>query len=167
MINEIKVQARQDIENVVAGYRNDETRTNYHWKVKAEYQTNSSWFIVTLFIAMLFYIAGKSEFLSLPRYISWIGFAPLIIWFVYYFVTENKKFFQEKSWVNDGVSDEDILRLCENPDLKPLIKDDIARGDLLTYTSLLERLPNYLSQIEAYHGKMQRDALIRKIDQNG
>ncbi|HDC4529273.1 TPA: hypothetical protein O8U08_004712, partial [Enterobacter cloacae] len=79
-------------------------------------------------------------------------------------VASKCKYFQEKSWVNDEVSDEDILLLCENEDLRPLIKDEIEHGYKLTYTSLLEELPDYLSRIEAYHAKKERSALIRKID---
>ena len=167
MINEIKAQARQHIENVVAGYRNDETRTNYKWKVKAEYQINSNWFVLAIMIGMLVLSGVNSGFLDYPRHYAWYGFGPLLILSGYYLITEKNKRFQERSWFNDGVSDEDILRLCENTDLKPLIKYEIEKGEILTYTSLLESLPDYLGRIEYRYERMQRDALIRKIDQNG
>lgn len=93
-------------------------------------------------------------------------FAPSLVLMLLFRVVASKcKYFQEKSWVNDEVSDEDILLLCENEDLRPLIKDEIEHGYKLTYTSLLEELPDYLSRIEAYHAKKERSALIRKIDE--
>ncbi|VAK79336.1 Uncharacterised protein [Enterobacter cloacae] len=166
MINELKAQARQHIENVVADYRSDETRTNYRWKIKAEYQTNFTLFVICLMGGMLFFVGVMSGHLNFARHQAWFGFSPAVFLTAYYLVTIKNKFFQQKSWFNDAVSDDDILRLCENPDLRPLIKEDIERGDLLTYTSLLERLPNYLSRIEAYYGKKEREKLLRKIDQN-
>lgn len=166
MINEIKTQARQHIENVVAGYRSDETRTNYRWQIKEEYQTNFTLFVICLMGGMLFFVGVMAGSLKFARHVAWFGFSPAVFLTMYYIVTVKNKFFQQKSWFNDAVSEEDILQLCENLDLKPLIKDDIERGELLTYTLLLERLPNYLSRIEACYAKKERERLLRKIDEN-
>lgn len=165
MINENKARARRDIENVVADYRNDETRQNYRWRVKAKYRTNSDLFVVCLMVGILFFSAVRWGVLDFPLHVSWYGLSPAGCLLVNFIITVKNKRFQEKIWYNDAVSEEDILRLCQNPDLRPLIKDEIEHGYLLTYTSLLENLGSYLSRIEACHAKKEKNELIHKIDQ--
>ncbi|EJO8074302.1 hypothetical protein NUM25_003805 [Salmonella enterica] len=165
MFDEIQAQARQHIENVVADYRNDETRSNYRWKVKSGYQINSQVFVLCLMGGMVFFVGVMTGILPFARYIAWFGFGPILYLTAYYLVTVKNKCFQEKFWIHDRVSDEDILRLCENPDLKPLIKDEVEHGYILTYTSLLEQLPDYLSRMVAYQAKKEREKLLSKIDQ--
>ncbi|HAS1115406.1 TPA: hypothetical protein I3798_004774 [Enterobacter cloacae] len=169
MINEIKAQARRDIENVVADYRNDEKRQNYRWRVKPQYTPSINSFAICFIVGVVFFTVirgGAWGLVDFPLLVSWYGFIPLGFLLVYSILTVKNKRFQEKVWYNDAVSDEDILRLCKNTDLKPLIKEEIEHGYLLTYTSLLEKVPEYLSLIEALHAKKEKQALIRKIDQN-
>ncbi|EGA2912829.1 hypothetical protein NRS63_004134 [Salmonella enterica] len=165
MMSEIKARARRDIESVVAEYRNDETHQNYRWRVKAHYETSPTLFALSLVVGMMFLSGVRGGVLGLPLHFSWYGFIPAGCLLVYFIITVKNKRFQEKVWYNDAVSDEDILRLCQNPYLRPLIKDRIEHGYLLTYTSLLEELGSYLSRIEAYHAKKEKNELIHKIDQ--
>ncbi|EFR6141860.1 hypothetical protein HYK36_004244 [Salmonella enterica] len=169
MVNERKAQARLHIENVVADYRNDETRTNFGWRVKPKYQISAELFGICMVLALVFLFGINMGILSYDnnRLVMILAFVPLSILIVAYSITIRFKYFKEKYWHNDTVSDDDILRLCDNSDLKPLIKDEIEHGYKLTYSSLLEELPDYLSRIEAYHAKIQKEELIRKIDQNG
>lgn len=168
MINEKKLQARKHIEKVVEKYRSDESRAVVRWGIKPSYKIPGSGYALGLVLAFVFLFGIGINLYDYGRYnglVILLACTPLVLMLLFILVAANCKYFQEKSWVNDEVSDEDILLLCENEDLRPLIKDEIEHGYKLTYTSLLEELPDYLSRIEAYHAKKDRSALIRKIDE--
>lgn len=168
MLDELKSQARQHIEGVVGDYRSDTTRTNFRWEVKPEYKIPGNGYALGLVLAFVFLFGIGINLYDYGRYnglVILLACTPLVLMFLFRIVTANCKYFQEKIWVNDEVSDEDLLLLCENQDLRPLIKDEVEHGYKLTYTSLLEEVPDYLSRIEAYHEMKEREKLIRKIDQ--
>lgn len=168
MLEERKAQAQRHIENVVAAYRSDPSRTNYHWEVKPAYKIPWTGYCGALVLALSLFAGITIRIYDYGKYnglVVMLGFAPLAIILLFRFITKRLKYFQEKSWSNDVVCDEDIIRLCENQDLKPLIKDEVEHGYILTYTTLLEELPDYLTRIDVWRAKMQRDELMRKIDQ--
>ncbi|ECH7456164.1 hypothetical protein LEW62_004432 [Salmonella enterica] len=160
MDNERLAQARLHIENVVAGYRSDNTRNNLRWQVKSAYNISTELIAIGLVLAVVLPFGIAIRIYDYGKYNGLViifAFLPLVMMLLFKFITSRFKYFQEKYWINDRVSEEDILRLCENPDLKPLI--------ILTYTSLLEELPDYLSRIVAYHLKKEREELLSKINQ--
>ncbi|ECD0323861.1 hypothetical protein EUC06_20890 [Salmonella enterica subsp. enterica serovar Enteritidis] len=168
MIDEKKWQARKHIEKVVEKYRSDDSRAVFHWVIKPSYKIPGNGYALGLVLAFVFLFGIGINLYDYGRYnglVILLACTPLVLMFLFRIVTANCKYFQEKIWVNDEVSDEDILLLCENHDLRPLIKDEIEHGYKLTYTSLLEDVSDYLSRIEAYHAKIEKAPLIRKIDE--
>ncbi|ECP0806474.1 hypothetical protein FYO32_20705 [Salmonella enterica] len=168
MMNEKKLQARMHIEKVVEKYRSDESRAVFRWGIKPSYKIPGNGYALGLVLALVFLFGIGINLYDYGRYnglVILLACTPLVLMFLFRIVAARCKYFQEKSWINDEVSDEDILLLCENQDLRPLIKDEIEHGYKLTYTSLLEELPDYLNRIEAYHAKKERADLIHKIDQ--
>ncbi|ELE2573170.1 hypothetical protein RDE56_004448 [Salmonella enterica] len=168
MDNERLAQARLHIENVVAGYRSDNTRNNLRWQVKSAYNISTELIAIGFVLAVVLPFGIAIRIYDYGKYnglVIILAFLPLVMMLLFKFITSRFKYFQEKYWINDRVSEEDILRLCENPDLKPLITDEIQHGYILTYTSLLEELPDYLSRIVAYHLKKEREELLSKINQ--
>ena len=168
MMEDNKMQAQKHIEKVVEKYRTDEGKDNFRWVVKPTFVIPGSGYGIGIVLVFVFLFGIGFKLYDYGRYnflVIIITCAPLVLMLLFRVVASKCKCFQEKSWVNDEVSDEDILLLCENEDLRPLIKDEIEHGYKLTYTSLLEELPDYLSRIEAYHAKKERSALVRKIDE--
>lgn len=169
MLEERLAQAQRHIENVVAGYRSDPLRTNFRWEVKSEHKISVKSMGIGLVLGLGLLLLIKLNVFNYGdknTLIILLGFVPLSILLIGCIVKISFKYFQEKSWSNDVVCDEDIVRLCENQDLKPLIKDEVEHGYILTYTSLLEELPDYLTRIVVWNAKIQRDELMSKIDKN-
>ncbi|EOR7867407.1 hypothetical protein FYL99_RS20250 [Escherichia coli] len=165
MVDSVKADAQQRIENVVNQYRKNIGEFTLTWKVKENFRL-PDWIIIWLSVMTFFSInIILAGWIGPMETIAWCIIALFIMAIMYWFISKTFKCFKEKVWHSDQVSVDDLLYICENNGLKPLIKEDIQSGCVLTYASLLEKLPDYLSRIEAYHAKIQKEELIRRIDQ--
>ncbi|HDS3501243.1 TPA: hypothetical protein QIR73_002112 [Enterobacter cloacae] len=155
--------ARQQIEKVVADYRNVPGRTNYDWQVQKQFAYGELIYICGFMMAGANFLMLFAETYTVTKIISAMILMILLMFFIFKIATLVFKRFQEKVWHNDTVSERDILYLCENPALKTVIAEDIRNYPELTYSFLLSNLPRYSREIALAESKMYREGLLQKI----
>lgn len=91
----------------------------------------------------------------------------LIVWMSLFLILKSYargKILKEKVWKNDFVSDEDILYLCENEKLKPILIEELKAGVRHTYSRLESKQKYYVESVTNNEGKKRCEQLLTKIN---
>ncbi|EKH8025190.1 TPA: hypothetical protein OR518_003655 [Escherichia coli] len=91
----------------------------------------------------------------------------LMVWMPLFLILKSYargKILKEKVWENDFVSDEDILYLCENEKLKPILIEELKAGTRHTYSRLESKKKYYVESVTKNEGKKRCEQLLTKIN---
>ncbi|EJN2727545.1 hypothetical protein NPT29_004311 [Salmonella enterica] len=133
------------IDCVINRFRSNAGPEFYTYKLKyiddidLDIRTILCFSVIFVFVPLTVFTDGKLSYSIL--YIALLGLGVLGISFA------RGKILKEKVWENDFVSDEDILYLCENEKLKPILIEELKAGAHHTYSSLESKQKYYIESV--------------------
>lgn len=129
--------ANHRLKKVVKTYRSSAGLSNYSWKTKEEFRlTKRELMLVTWMasvMALVYVLPSEDEYLNKILMFT----LPLLGCVVFYLIIVNTvKTLKEQVWADDYVSEEDLIYLTENADLKSFLLSAFNKPLAITYTHL-------------------------------
>ncbi|AYN25563.1 hypothetical protein D8682_00345 (plasmid) [Buttiauxella sp. 3AFRM03] len=164
MSNQAHADAHERIEKVVTRYRENEGSENFTYEVKDKYYlSKAAMTVLTIPGSLLLAIAWKTSSVTI-RFYSLAMLSVIFLIIAFPVIAHFFKAFQERVWKDDFVSDDDILYLCENDNLKLVIVEEIKAGMELTYTDLYKNKDDYIDRSYWLRKQEMKKGLLSKIE---
>ncbi|MDM2765724.1 hypothetical protein [Citrobacter sp. Cpo150] len=129
--------ANHRLKKVVKTYRSLSGLSNYSWKTKEEFRlTKRELMLLTWMasvMALVYLLPSEDAYLNKILMFT----LPLLGCVVFYLIIVNTlKTFKGQVWTDDYVSEEDLIYLSENADLKSFLLEAFNKPLAITYTHL-------------------------------